>query len=54
MPSLSLLGPASPAGARGATTSGKQPVRGGEEGAAERVSAGPAAARSCQNLAGKP
>lgn len=41
MPSAGA-GIASPAGARGATPSGKQPVQGREEGAAERVSAGPA------------
>lgn len=41
MPSAGA-GIASPAGAWGATPSGKQPARGGEEGAAELVSAGPA------------
>lgn len=40
--SSTSAGIASLAGARGATPSGEQTVRGGEEGAAERVSAGPA------------
>lgn len=40
------------AGAQGATLSREQPVRGGEEGAAERVSAGPAPRSPCQRLPG--